>query len=186
MQAGTGMNIVIRTGEESDATAVAELAARTFQETFAADNRPEDMALHISRAYGPSHQQRELVDPDITTLLAEVDGQLAGYAQLRFGAVPPCVTGEAAVELWRFYVARSWHGRGVAQTLMRRVELEANLRGARTVWLGVWERNARATAFYLKTGFKDVGSHVFMMGTDPQTDRILVRQLPTPIATGAA
>jgi ribosomal protein S18 acetylase RimI-like enzyme len=66
------------------------------------------------------------------------------------------------------------------------VELEANLRGARTVWLGVWERNARATAFYLKTGFKDVGSHVFMMGTDPQTDRILVRQLPTPIATGVA
>lgn len=179
------MNIVIRTGKESDAIALAELAATTFQETFAADNRPEDMALHISRAYGPSQQRLELVDPNITTLLAEVEGHLAGYAQLRFGAAPDCVTEESPIELWRFYVARSWHGRGVAQALMRRVEVEA-CRHSRTLWLGVWERNARAMAFYLKTGFKDVGSHVFIMGTDPQTDRILVRQLPMPIANGAA
>ena len=50
-------------------------------------------------------------------------------------------------------------------------------RGGRTLWLGVWERNARAKAFYGKNGFVDVGSHVFMVGTDAQTDRILVRQL---------
>lgn len=174
------MNIVIRIGEESDATALAELAARTFQETFAADNRPEDMALHLSRAYGTSQQERELHDPDITTLLAEVDGQLAGYAQIRVGTVPDSVTVESPVELWRFYVARGWHGQGIAQSLMRRVELEAHRRGGRTLWLGVWERNARAMAFYFKTGFRDVGSQVFMVGTDAQTDRILVRQLPAP------
>lgn len=180
------MSIVIRTGEESDATFLAELAARTFHEAFAADNRPEDMAHHISRAYGPSQQQRELVDPAITTLLAEVEGQLAGYAQLRFGAAPDHVAGESPVELWRFYVARSWHGRGVAQALMRRVVAEAYRRGGRTLWLGVWERNARAKAFYVKTGFQDVGSHVFMLGTDPQTDRILVRQLTPPGSSGTA
>ena len=179
------MNVVIRTGEESDASALAELAARTFQETFAADNRPEDMALHLSRAYGTSQQHRELADPDITTLLAEVDGQLAGYAQIRVGRVPDVVREQSPVELWRFYVARSWHGRGVAQTLMRRVELEASRRGAGTLWLGVWERNARALAFYFRTGFRDVGSQVFMVGTDAQTDRILVRQLPAPIENGA-
>lgn len=93
------MNIVIRTGKECDATALAELAARTFQETFVADNRPEDMALHISRAYGPSQQQRELVDRNITTLLAEVEGHLARYAQLRFGAAPDCVTEPSAQRL---------------------------------------------------------------------------------------
>src|SRR5262245_23423731 len=111
------MNIVIRRGEAIDATPLAELAARTFQETFAADNRPEDMALHVARAYGMSQQQRELLDPDITTLLVEVDGELAGYAQLRSGVVPECVSGESPIELWRFYVAQSWHGHGVAQAL---------------------------------------------------------------------
>jgi diamine N-acetyltransferase len=180
------MSIVIRHGVEADAIVLAELAARTFEDTFAADSRPEDMALHIVRAYGPAQQQRELADPDITTLLAEVDGQLAAYAQLRSGVVPERVTGEAPIELWRFYVARSWHGRGVAQALLRRVELEAHRRGGRTLWLGVWERNSRAKAFYQKSGFVDVGAHVFMFGTDAQTDRIMARPVTTAIADGAA
>jgi diamine N-acetyltransferase len=171
------MNIVIRPGAAIDATPLAELAARTFQETFAADSRPEDMALHLARAYGTPQQQKELLDPDITTLLVEVDLELAGYAQLRSGVVPECVTGESPIELWRFYVAQSWHGRGIAQALMQRVELEAARRGGRTLWLGVWEHNARAKAFYGKNGFVDAGSHVFVVGTDAQTDRILVRQL---------
>ena len=172
------MSVVIRAGEASDAAALAELAARTFRETFAADNRPEDLALYMARSYGVAQQEGELLDPAVATLLAEVDGQLAGYAQLREGTAPACVSGEAPVELWRLYVAQAWHGRGVAQTLMRAVETEANRRGARTLWLGVWERNDRAKAFYEKTGFTDVGSHTFMVGTDPQTDRILVRPVP--------
>src|SRR5438270_14028981 len=170
---------MIRSGEASDATALAELAARTFRETFAADNRPEDIAGHIANAYGTSQQQRELADPDIATLLVEVDGQLAGYSQLRSGVPPACVNGEKPVELWRFYIAQPWQGRGVAQALMNKVERAACLLGARTLLLGVWERNERAQAFYRKRGFIDVGSHLFMVGTDAQTDRIMVRPLPT-------
>ena len=180
------MSILIRAGVTADAAALAELAARTFQETFSADNRPEDMALHAAHAYGVSQQERELDDPSIATLLVELDGQLAGYAQLRSGAAPPCVTGDAPIELWRFYIARSWHGRGVAQALMRRVEAEAHQRGGRTLWLGVWERNDRAKAFYRKIGFVDVGSHVFMVGPDPQTDRVMVRLLSAVVPNGAA
>ena len=168
---------MIRHGLATDATALAELAARTFRETFAADTPPEDMAIHLADAYGTFQQQRELADPDITTLLAEADGHLTGYAQMRSGVAPECVTGESPVELWRFYTAQPWHGRGLAQALMQRVEHEAWRRGARTLWLGVWERNARAKAFYQKVGFTDVGSHVFMVGADAQTDRILVRSL---------
>jgi diamine N-acetyltransferase len=173
------VSIAIRTGTPDDATALAELAARTFRETFASENRPEDMALHEARAYGPSRQLAELTDPDTTTLVAELDQQLVAFAQLRSANPPGCVAGEGPVELWRFYVAKPWHGSGVAQALMRRVEQEAQRRGGRTLWLGVWERNARAQAFYRKNGFRDVGSHVFMVGTDAQVDRIFVRALAT-------
>jgi diamine N-acetyltransferase len=168
---------MIRPGAATDATALAELAARTFSETFAADNRPEDIALHNAQTYGAAQQQKELGDPDIATLLVEVDGQLAGYAQLRSGETPPCVAGEKPIELWRFYIARPWQGQGLAQALMRKVESEAHRRGGRTLWLGVWERNERGKSFYYKNGFVDVGSHVFMLGTDAQTDRILEKAL---------
>jgi GNAT superfamily N-acetyltransferase len=172
------MDITIRRGMPADARLLADLAASTFRETFAVENRSEDMALHVSRAYGVSQQEAELANPEMTTLLAEVDGQLAAYAQVRANAVPDCVRGTEPLELWRFYVAAPWHGRGIAHALMTGVEIEARARGAQTLWLGVWERNERAKSFYRKCGFADVGSQVFVLGTDAQTDRIMVRSLP--------
>ena len=175
------MNITVRPAVSSDVASLAELAARTFRDTFAADNAPDDMAHHLAAAYGPVQQGRELADPNVITLLADASGQLAGYAQVRHAPAPACVVGDAPIELWRLYVDRGWHGRGVAQELMRCIELEAQRRGARTLWLGVWERNERAKAFYRKWNFVDVGSHVFRVGSDAQTDRILVRPIaPAP------
>jgi ribosomal protein S18 acetylase RimI-like enzyme len=171
------MDITIRAAVASDAAGLAELAARTFRDTFAAENAAEDMALHLARAYGPQQQGRELADPQIITLLADASGGSVGYAQLRRGPAPACVTGDAPIELWRFYIEREWHGHGIAQALMHHVEREARAAGARTLWLGVWERNERAKAFYRKCNFVDVGSHVFLVGSDAQTDRVLVRPL---------
>jgi ribosomal protein S18 acetylase RimI-like enzyme len=53
----------------------------------------------------------------------------------------------------------------------------ARARGAETLWLGVWERNDRARAFYAKCGFTGAGEHIFLFGTDPQTDLVLVTAL---------
>jgi ribosomal protein S18 acetylase RimI-like enzyme len=58
----------------------------------------------------------------------------------------------------------------------------AEAAGARTLWLGVWERNPRAIAFYRKAGFVDVGSQLFVVGTDPQTDRLMERSLASDAA----
>jgi GNAT superfamily N-acetyltransferase len=173
------MDTTIRRGVPGDAESLAEFGARTFRETFAGDNRPEDMALYLSRSYGVSQQGAELLDPAITTLLAEVDGQLAGYAQLRQNTAPGCVTGSAPLELWRFYVAAPWHGRGVAHALMNSVAMEARARRAQTLWLAAWERNPRALAFYRKCGFAEMGSQVFLLGTDAQNDRVMARSLDT-------
>lgn len=167
----------IRRGVVEDAAVLADLARTTFYDAFAATNDPTDMALHLQRAYGVPQQIAELQDPGITTLLAEQDGIAIAYAQIRDHHVPECVTTGAPIELWRFYVDRGWHGRGVAPALMDRVKSEARLRGARTLWLGVWEHNTRARAFYAKCGFADVGEHIFLFGTDPQTDRVMTTML---------
>ncbi len=165
--------VTVRSGTPADAATLAELAAATFRDAFGADNRPEDLALHLARSYGISQQTAELSDPAITTLLAFADGALAGYAQIRPGRTPACVRSTHPIELWRFYVARDWHGRGVAQTLMAAVVAAARGRKAATLWLGVWERNPRAQAFYKKSGFVAVGSQTFLVGSDEQTDRVM-------------
>lgn len=167
----------IRRGVPGDALALAEFASRTFSETFGAENREDDLEQHLRSSFGPAQQGVELADPDLITLLAEAEGKLAAFAQIRRARVPECVTGLAPVELWRFYVDRPWQGRGMAQRLMTSARQAARELGGRTFWLGVWERNLRAIAFYQKCGFRDVGSHEFWLGSDRQTDRVMVTPL---------
>lgn len=134
---------------------------------------------------GDAQQGRELSDPNYVTLLIEDGAQLVAYAQLRQHPPPPCVDADAPVELYRFYVDRAWHGQGVAQQLMAGVHDAARAAQGGTLWLSVWEQNARAIAFYSKCGYRDVGSADFFVGPDRQTDRILVVEVadPAPVAT---
>jgi GNAT superfamily N-acetyltransferase len=168
--------LTIRHATVADARAISEFGRRTFHGTFAPDNSAENIEAYLAVAFTEARQAQELADPNTVTLVAEMSAILVGYAQLSGGAAPPCVTGPSPIELVRFYVDRAWHGRGIAQALMQAVDECASDR-AQTMWLGVWERNPRAMAFYAKCGFVDVGSHVFRLGHEDQTDRIMVRSL---------
>ena len=171
------ITIVVREATAADAPSLAAFGERTFRDAFAADNRPEDVEAYVSATYSPERQRTEIADPTLLTLVAERHETLVAYAQLCAGEAPACVSGPAPMELMRFYVDRPWHGRGVAHTLIAAVIEAAVSRRAQTLWLGVWERNARAIAFYTRSGFRDVGSHDFLLGTDHQTDRIMARRL---------
>jgi diamine N-acetyltransferase len=174
----TTSTLTVRRATAGDAARLAAFGARAFHDTFAADNRPEDMAAYLAASFSAERQGAELTDPETIVLLAEREGVVAGYAQLRFGAAPagPVEASlDAPVELTRFYVGAEWIGRGVAGPLMRHALDAARRGGGRTLWLGVWERNARAIAFYRKWGFADAGSQKFALGDDVQTDRVMVR-----------
>lgn len=158
---------MIRRATPGDAARLAEFGARTFQETFGAHNRPEDMEAFLSTAYGVDVQLAEIIDPARVMLIVEEGDALIAYAQLRVHL--------PEVEIGRFYVDSAWHGRGIAQSLMSAVlDLVRDL-GATRLWLGVWERNAKAIAFYEKCGFVDCGSQPFLLGSDLQTDRVMER-----------
>lgn len=168
---------VIRRGHVADASTLAAFAARTFVDTYGAYNRPEDLRLYLDSTYGVHQQARELADPNIATLLACRDGEVAAFAQIMRGPAPPCVDGSVRIELHRLYVDKTWHGLGVAGLLMTQACRAALAFGGTTLWLKVWERNARALAFYRKSNFADVGTTDFHVGTDRQTDRVLVMDL---------
>jgi GNAT superfamily N-acetyltransferase len=134
------------------------------------------MAQHLASSYGPALQRAEIADPAMRTLLAEHEGAPVGFAQLRRSVPPACVTSPEPVEILRFYVDRPWHGRGVAQRLMEAALAEASALGAASVWLGVWEHNPRAAAFYRKYGFVEVGAQEFVVGQDRQRDLVMLRR----------
>jgi GNAT superfamily N-acetyltransferase len=169
--------LIIRRGFPSDAALLAAFAARSFADTFGAANDPAHLQAFLDATYGVEQQSRELADADTVTLLATLDGGLVAYAQVHRGEAPGCVDAADAVELQRFYVDHAAHGSGVAQRLMQSVCSAARGFGAGHVWLGVWERNPRAIAFYAKCGYVDVGSKTFDVGGDRQTDRVMLLAL---------
>jgi ribosomal protein S18 acetylase RimI-like enzyme len=167
----------IRRATLDDASLIAAVGAESFTRSFGAQNTPENLAMHLAKAFGDDIQRRELADPAVTYLIAEQDGRTAGYAQVRSGEAPECVTGPSPIEVRRFYVLHDFHGTGIAQKLMDACADEARHRGGRTLWLGVWDQNPRAIRFYTKWGFEDVGGQTFMLGEDPQQDRVLAHAL---------
>jgi ribosomal protein S18 acetylase RimI-like enzyme len=165
--------VTVRPASLADAALLAELGARTFSDTFAADNTPEDMAAYLATAFGPKQQASELADEHCVFLIAEKDDVAIGYAMLRSHASPDCITGARPVELVRLYVSQESIGSGVGAKLMQACINEATVNGFDTLWLGVWENNHRAQKFYSKWNFQTVGTHVFPLGADVQTDYLM-------------
>ena len=149
----------------------------TFRDTFGADNTPADIAMYVLREFGADLQRAELADSGNSVFFAERAGQTVGYAMLRRSAAPPEVVGFDPVEVARLYAVRQCIGSGIGATLMQRCLDESARRGHDTIWLGVWEHNRLAIAFYRRWGFEDVGAHTFTLGRDRQIDRVMMRRV---------
>lgn len=167
--------IAYRDATPEDAPAIDALFRRSFTETFAHLYRPDDLAAFFS-TFTPEAWRDEIGDPDFAFRLAEEDESLAGYAKMASVALPVEPAGTAA-ELRQLYVARPWHGAGIARALMDWVLDEARGRGARELYLSVFTDNHRARAFYARYGFEAVGPYAFMVGTQADEDIIMRARL---------
>lgn len=167
--------LTIRYATIDDNLLLAELGARTFYDTFAADNTPENIARYLAASFSPEKQAVELAEPGSVFMIAEIGETVVGFARLKEGPAPECITGDRLIEIVRIYAYKEWIGRGVGAALMQGCLNEATKRGCDTVWLDVWERNSRAIAFYHKWNFVEVGTQKFQLGDDLQHDLLLQR-----------
>jgi ribosomal protein S18 acetylase RimI-like enzyme len=168
----------IRPADPDDAALLADLGARTFRETFEGICSPQDLEQFLEDTYSEAKQRAELVDPARPAWVLELEGIPAGFLQLRLGHREPWVTGQHPVELQRIYVLRALQARGLGAALMRTALDQARSWGADFLWLGVWEHNEKALAFYARHGFHEAGDHVFRIGQQLDRDLILVKELP--------
>jgi ribosomal protein S18 acetylase RimI-like enzyme len=165
----------LRIATKSDAERLALFGRRAFEIAFGPLNTPENMAAYLDKSFTTEIQAAELADPKSVFFIAERDGQMQGYARLLEGPADPNVAAERPVELVRIYARPGETGRGVGSALMKACLEEAAQRGCDVIWLGVWQENPRAVAFYERWGFRKVGTHTFQLGDDAQTDWIMQR-----------
>ena len=175
MTSGALAPTLVRRASVEDAALLASLAAAAFSDTFAADNTPENMARYMASAFGEEIQRAELADPRNVVLIASRGVETAGYVMLRLGPAPESVGSPNAIEIARLYSTKQFIGAGVGSTLMKASLQHAADSKHDAIWLGVWERNERAIAFYERWGFRRVGTQSFQLGDDLQTDHIMTR-----------
>lgn len=154
-----------------------QLSQRLFTTTYAAQNTPENMALYCRNAFSEKNFTEDFSRETIQYLLATETQQIVGYAKLILGKSGSSELARNEAELARFYVDVPFQGTGLATAFMAYCQQWMRQQGYRSMRLGVWPQNARAVRFYQKEGFKKIGTAIFLLGTDPQTDDIMQKIL---------
>lgn len=166
-------NITITKASLADVDQLQTIGRQTFSETFSASNTAADMAAYLAEGFSTDKLTAELSNPDSKIYFARLDGVVIGYLKLNIGASQTESTGEKSLEIERIYVLNAFHGQTIGQLLYEKAMQIARQLAVESVWLGVWEHNPRAIAFYKKNGFVAFDTHIFRLGADEQTDILM-------------
>ena len=171
------MSKLLRPCKPEDFCTLRELSIRTYYETFAHLNTPEDMAAYLEDAFNVERLTKEFNDPNSSFFFLYFNDSLAGYLKLNEAPSQTDINDPSCLEIERIYVVGEFQGKGLGQYLMDQAIATAAERQKKYAWLGVWEKNEKAIRFYKKNGFYEIGTHTFVMGEDVQSDYIMRKDL---------
>ena len=158
---------------EKELIPLKEISIKTFCETFAKDNTPEDTQKYIDTNFSDEHMLKEINTKGSTFFIAYLNNKPVAYLKINIGEAQTEKQGNDSLEIQRIYVLSECKGKRIGSLLMKIAEEEAVKANCKRIWLGVWEHNVAALAFYGKKGYKRFSEHVFMFGNDAQTDYLL-------------
>lgn len=153
------------------------ISTETFRETFQEQNSPEHLNAYLERAYNLDQLTQEIANPSSQFYFVYFNQELAGYLKVNTNEAQSETMDGDSLEVERIYVKRKFQKHGLGKHLMNKAMEIAMEQQKKKIWLGVWEDNENAIAFYQKKGFIQTGSHSFFMGDDEQVDLIMTKTL---------
>jgi ribosomal protein S18 acetylase RimI-like enzyme len=168
-------NCHIRKATLSDIILLCKIGSTTFVETYGNQNTPENLQNYLDEKFNKKQISDELSTPDTIFLLVELANEVIGYSKMRVNIVEN--PDPKALEIERIYISKQYHGQKFGALLMQGCIDTAIENNYKSIWLGVWEHNPKAIAFYQKWGFEVFGTHIFQLGNDAQTDFLMQKTL---------
>ncbi len=166
--------MTFRDARESDAADLAEIGRDTFAETFGHLYSPGDLKTYLDETYSIEKMQADLRDPQVEVRMAFSGRRIVAYCKIGPVKLPTDVGPDPALELHRVYVSQARQGVGVGRILLTWAIERARRRGAKNLFLGVWQGNERAISLYESRGFEKVGTYKFKVG-DTLDDEFIMR-----------
>jgi ribosomal protein S18 acetylase RimI-like enzyme len=157
--------------------ALRQIAYETYDQTFRPLNTIETIEKYLEEAFNREKLLEELSNPKSNFFFLYADGELSGYLKVNEAPAQSDLNDPDSLELERIYVRKESQGKGLGKVLITYAIQIAGERAKQYVWLGVWERNINAIAFYKKMGFTVAGTHTFRMGDEIQQDLIMKKVL---------
>ncbi|MEY4926385.1 MAG: hypothetical protein RI894_821 [Bacteroidota bacterium] len=171
------MEHLIRLATPNDAEALSAVMRQTFWDTYHTFNTLSDMTSYMKKSYSIAQQTAEINDVSIANIILENGGEIVAFAQiLEKPADKPQIIPLNSAMLARFYLTEALKGKGFAAELLEACLAETAKRGYNYLWLTVWQNNPRAIRFYEKQGFETIGTTVFTLGSDEQTDWLMLKK----------
>ena len=161
----------------SHLSALRQVGIQTFREAFGEVNSHENMIHYLQRAFSEEQLAAELAHPECRFFLANAHRQVVGYIKTNTGTAQSEARGDQYMELERIYVKAIHQGKGFGKELLLKAMELAREQEKRFLWLGVWEKNAGAIAFYEYFGFRKFGEHSFTLGSEVQLDYLMEVEL---------
>ena len=160
-----------------DLPVVKKICEKTFVETFGEENSEEDMKKYLQETFSEEVLKKELEEEDSLYFLVYMKERPAGYMKLNFRDAQTEKGHEDAMEIQRIYVLKEHKGKGIGKRMIEKAAAIGREKSLQYIWLGVWEHNRAAIAFYEKLGFLKFDTHVFVLGEDHQIDHLMKRAL---------
>lgn len=185
----TPAGALLRPAQAGDALCLGLLATQVFLATYAPQGIRETIALEVQEHASTAATSARLADPLTHFIVAECDGHLVGFVELRFGDhdAPAPLPSRRAAEVVRLYVLERFAGQGLGTRLLAQAEALAAAGGATAVWLTAWIGNSRALAFYPRRGFAAAGATQYRFQDETYENCLFAKAVaaPSPRADGA-
>ena len=152
------MGIVIRPWQKSDLASIRRITWESWIFTYVTFIPEGDLKSYFDHHYAEESLDRMLADSSMHGFVAQMDGQVAGYARLFFKR------DENRLYVSSLYCLPKFEGRGMGSRLLEAAEGYAIEKDLDELWIGVMVRNSGALDFYRKVGFQFVQEKPFTMG----------------------
>lgn len=171
------MTINIKRCNIEDLPKLLEISYETFNETFKNQNSPENIKVYLESAFNLKQLEKELSNISSQFFFVYLNDEVAGYLKVNINDAQSEEMSDESLEIERIYIKRKFQKYGLGMYLLNKAIEIAMEFNKKKIWLGVWEKNENAIAFYEKMGFVQTGSHSFYMGNEEQIDFIMTKML---------
>ncbi|MBN8203310.1 GNAT family N-acetyltransferase [Bacillus sp. NTK034] len=171
------MTVKIKKCNREDLQKLQEISIETFNDTFKDQNSAENMKTYLEKAFNSKQLEMELSNISSEFFFVYFDNEVTGYLKVNTNDAQSEEMGEDSLEIERIYIKNNFQKHGLGKYLLNKAIEVAVEHNKQKIWLGVWERNENAIAFYKKMGFVQTGAHSFYMGDEEQVDLIMTKSL---------